>query len=81
MERLNRLLNNVKVLRNNKALTEIYRVSPQSLYTLHQNKYPNEKIQEDYNKLTGEYKYASVMWNGIPFSILLVDLSFIKEFK
>ncbi len=81
MERLNRLLNNVKVLRNNKALTEIYRVSPQSLYTLHRNEYPNEKIQEDYNKLTGEYKYASVMWNGIPFSILLVDLSFIKQFK
>ncbi len=78
MEKILKWINTVQILRNNKALTNIYKVSPSSLYLLDRNEYPNAKIQEDYNKLPKEYKYNSVMWNGIPFSILLADPNMIK---
>ena len=79
MDKLLKWKNSVQILRNNKALTEIYKVSPQSLYTLEKNEYPNKQIQKDYNNLSKEYKYHSVMFYGIPFSILFADPSMIKQ--
>lgn len=79
MDKLLKWKNTIQILRNNKNLTEIYKVSPQSLYTLDRNEYPNKQIQEDYNKLPEEYKYHSVMFYGIPFSILFADFSMIKQ--
>lgn len=79
MDKLLKWKNTIQILRNNKNLTEIYKVSPQSLYTLDRNEYPNKQIQEDYNKLPKEYKYHYVMFHGIPFSILFADFSMIKQ--
>ena len=78
MQKILEWINTVQILRNNKALTNIYKVSPSSLYTLERNEYPNAKIQEDYNKLPKEYKYHDVMFYGIPYSILFADPSMIK---
>ncbi len=71
-------INAIKNLRKNKELLKIYEHNQSSLYFLHNNRFIDPKVQEDYNKLPKEYKYHNILWNGIPFSILFIKPSLIK---
>jgi hypothetical protein len=69
------------ILRNNPNLLYLYNQGPMYLYTLHTQQYPNQQVQDDYNKLHPDYKYNRTLDNGMPFSILLADPKYIRHLQ
>ena len=69
------------ILRNNPALLDIYNLGTGSLYTLDRQQYPNQKMQDDYNKLHRDYKYPAVLNKGAPLSILIADPKYIRHLR
>ena len=66
------------IIRENEKLLAAYNLGAPYLYTLHKQQHPNIQMQEDYNKLHTSYKYNNILDKGIPLSILLADIRFIK---
>ena len=73
-------LNSIKILRSNSELLDMYH-HPSFLYLLTHNDYKNKILQEEYNKLHEDFKYDSIVFNGLPLPIIFANITFLKYLK
>ena len=77
-------IKSLQIIRNNKQLLKIYTESVKNgmtepqLYQLSKGNQP-DYIQLDYNRLHNKFKYHSVIFNGIPINLIVLDYSLYKN--
>jgi hypothetical protein len=77
-------LKSLQIIKSNKQLLKIYTESIKNgmidthLYQLSKGNQP-DYIQLDYNRLHNKLKYHSIILNGIPISLIVLDYSLYKN--